>query len=144
MCFIDSFLINLNGGQRQTGVFVMLLIGNVCMLSRVFVFFVPKLIPMRVKQRNTYRERERETTIERTAQNGRPFFASLPTHSEKLHKTGVGCKNLSALSLSEKNLRKRLFYDMLALGSVQRCQQLNEAARWQSGFYLFLYWVIKG
>lgn len=29
---IDSFLVNLNVGQRQTGVFVMLLIGNVCML----------------------------------------------------------------------------------------------------------------
>ena len=58
MCFIDSFLINLNGGQRQTGVFVMLLIGNVCMLSRVFVFFVPKLIPMREWNREIHTERE--------------------------------------------------------------------------------------
>ena len=64
---------------------------------------------------------QRDTTIERTAQNGRPFFASLPTHSEKLHKTGVGCRNLSALSLSEKPL-KDYFTICWHLG---RCRGVN-------------------
>ena len=66
-----------------------------------FCLFLAKAHP---HESETEKYIQRDTTIERTAQNGRPFFASLPTHSEKLHKTGVGCKNLSALSLSEKNL----------------------------------------
>ncbi|CBY24636.1 unnamed protein product [Oikopleura dioica] len=32
MAAIDSFLVKLHEGSRQTGVFVMLLIGNVCLL----------------------------------------------------------------------------------------------------------------